>query len=369
MNTFAPFLFIFVGALFSSSAGADELRLSRSELRALGLKPVLNNRASGNIAYAEPARGTEWPIVFKSQAASIAQNYVQHQDYGTGQYYHGGCDLRTEPYSAARAPIAGKLEAGYYGYETASDGQDTKWWKPWDGKPTASLYFEIAVIDEAGYRYEMHHVNPLTLPSDIVALLNADLTKPGTAKVEAGRILAYVAKWPSEYDHVHFNLIRPDGLHMNPERYSVPVSDHEAPRIIGVYSVDAKGKVGELREGGRLPVGIRELVVATTESRDGNEYVQTPPYVFLIFSTGEKAGWDFRNWLGDATGKWVDIRNFFRDEIRTPSRKTIRNTGNYGVGQFLIRVPVPAGAAGSFRLSVGDTAGNLAEMTGILGSR
>ncbi len=344
-------------ALSVSSVLADERILSEKELLTLGLKPVARVRVNKK-TLTDPERGAPWPVTFKSQAASIAQNYVQYQNYGTGQYYHGGCDLRAEPYSEMRAPVSGKLEAGYYGYKTESDGSDTKWWKAWDGKPTDSLYFEVAVVTDTGYRYEMHHVNPKTLPGDIVSLLNAGIKNPGSVRVEAGRLLAYVSKWSSEYDHVHYNIVRADGVRMNPEQFSVEVTDTQAPKILETYAIDSKGKGVPLVEGASVPKTSNELVVLTTESRDGNQYVQTPTYLSVVFESGEASGWDFRTWLADANGKWVDIRNFFIPSLRTTTRKTVSTYGNYGEGQFLIRLPLPLNATGRFQLIVGDTAGN-----------
>lgn len=325
----------------------------------MGLRPV---SFSKTWRATDPEPSTPWPITFQDQGHSIAQNYVQHQDYGGGQYYHGGCDLRTVADSWAIAPVSGILEAGYYGYDTQADGQDIKWWKPWDGHPYESLYFEIAIVADTGYRYELHHVNPMNLPDETVAMLNR-----GGVRVEAGTKLAHVAKWPSDYDHVHFNIIRPDGLHMNPEKFSVEVTDHVAPTIMGAYAVENPGsrkeKAYKLVEGGTIPAIARELVVETTETRDGSVYVQTPPYFSLEFASHETSGWDFRTWLGDAHGAWVDIRTFFRDFLYTPDGR-LENTGNYGEGQFLVRLPIPKGARGPFKLKVGDTAGNLAEMNG-----
>lgn len=344
-------------------ASASELVLPREKLKALGLKPTIRGPAPKAAEKSLPARNTLWPVTFKSTAHSIAQNYVQHQNYGDGQYYHGGCDLRAEPRSWAVAPISGTLEAGYYGYETQIDGQDVKWWKPWNGRPTASLYFEVAVTDENGFRYELHHVDPLTLPANVVQLLNESLRTGTPARVEAGMRLALVSKWPTEYDHVHYNIVRSDGVRVNPEFVSqtIPeITDTVAPHLIGVFAITGSGRTLDVAENSRLPRDTVELVVATTETRNGNAYVQTPPFFELAFASGEKSGWDFRQWLGDASGAWIDIRRVFLNEIRTPTQGRLRNSGNYGEGQFLVRIPVPSRAHGAFTLTVGDTVGNSA---------
>lgn len=354
---------IHLGSSFISRVSADELRLPRSELVSLGMKPVKFSPhfslSPSTSPRTEPESGRPWPVTFKSQEHSIAQNYVQHQDYGSGQYYHGGCDLRAEPRSWATAPVDGILEGGYYGYDTEADGQDVKWWKAWDGHPTASLYFELAIITPDGYRYELHHVDPMTLPTDTVRALNT-----GGVRVTSGTKLALVAKWPTSYDHVHYNIVRPDGVHMNPEAYSVEVPDHEAPKILGVYAIQNAGVVLEVSENTTLPKATKEFAVVTTESRDGNGYVQTPPWFDLTFTTGKKSGWDFRKTLSDAAGKWIDIRNVFLEEIRPPHGRRIKNSGNYGKGQFIVRVPMPTDARGDFILSVGDTAGNVSTLHG-----
>ena len=359
MKNFASVALVWLSPLLIPlPASADELVLPAPALRALGLRPVRHAPVLSRATHPDPTPGTLWPVTFKSQAHSIAQNYVQHQDYGGGQYYHGGCDLRTVARSWAVAPIDGVLEGGYYGYETQADGQDVKWWKPWDGSPEASLYFELAVVSDDGYRYELHHVDPMTLPQETVRWLDQ-----GGVRVTAGAKLAHVAKWPGDYDHVHFNLVRPDGVHVNPEAFSqaLPVIvDSIAPRILAAFTIDAQNRVAALRDGARIAANVTEIVVETTETRDGNAYVQTPPLFQARFDSGEVTGEDFRKTLTGADGAWRDIRQVFLPKLRTPSGATIRNAGNYGEGQFLVRIPLPRTAHGPFEVRLEDTAGNAA---------
>lgn len=182
---------------------------------------------------------TLWPVHFESPSATIAQSFVQRQDFG-GQYYHGGCESRAKSGSAVIAPIRGRLEGGYYSYERHADRiAKIKLWRPWDGKPYADLYFELAVIDSLGYRYELHHVDPMTLPASTLKLLNDSLNpalRLRSWKPECKSAASY-ARPNIGYHHIHFNIIAPNGLQMNPEYYTVhsdeaPIKSLHPSRII-----------------------------------------------------------------------------------------------------------------------------------------
>lgn len=346
-----------------ASAIADERVLPREIFQQMGFRPVL--RASRPVR-SFPARGFEaslstglpWPVQFKDEAHTIAQNYVNFQDYGGGAYFHKGCDLRTQPHSWVIAPVSGVLEGGYYGYETHEDGSQTKFWNPWKGDAHPDPYFELAIVTDEGYRFELHHVDVMDLPQETIAALNK-----GGVRVPAGARIGHVLEWNfGDYDHIHYNVFAADGTIINPEAHSVAVRDTVAPAIQGVYALYGNGRVSDVREGLVLDQGVREIVVATTESRNNDAYVQTPPFAGIAFQNGPSFAWDFRESLTAPGGGFPDLRKVFASRLRTPSGQLLRTIGNYGKGLFLMRLPVAQGVSGQFVVRVADTAGNFSQV-------
>jgi hypothetical protein len=197
-------------------------------------------------------------------------------------------------------------------------------------------------------------VDSENLPASTIAALNK-----GHVRVEAGTVIGKINGWafrPYRYDHIHYNIIAPDGTRMNPEYYSEAVPDHTAPNIRGVYGIAEGGNVVPITENAVVNERLKEIVVATTESHDNDAYVQTPPYASLQFS-GSGFAWDFRRTL-TSEGAFPDIRKVFLDELRLPGGRSLSTSGQYGEGLFLMRLPVSASSHGAFTVTVGDTAGN-----------
>lgn len=362
----APFYFctliILAFTLAFGRAQADERVLPLSVIQKMGYRPFNSfpHYRGQRPVRSELPTNLKWPVQFVDAARTIAQNYVNFQQYGFAlPYYHKGCDLRSPAHSVVRAPVTGILEGGYYSYTDNPDGSEIKHWIPWSGKPHNDPYFELAVVTADGYRFEMHHIDSMNLPKETIQALNKD-----NVVVQEGTVIGTVIPWSNDYDHIHYNIFRQDGVVVNPEAYTVSPPDHAAPKIHGVYGVRADGSVIELVNGGTVGP-LQQIIVATTETRDHNIYVQTPPYIGIQFQTRQLFAWDFRKVLLGPDQKWPDIRQVFVAKLKTPSGKTLSTTGQYGKGLFLMRLMVPT-ARGPFVIAVADTAGNTAKFSGVM---
>lgn len=365
--SFRKILLLTLLVFFASPARADERHLSRSELKRLGFQLFSKTHplTKGGDRFRRFRPGSlPWPVQFHDATQTISQNYVQYQNYGDGQYFHKGCDLRAEPGSWVTAPVTGILEAGYYSYQTNEDGSETKFWKPWSGKPHTDPYFELALVTPEGLRFELHHVDSMNLPAFTIEAL-----RKGSQTIQAGTQIGHVFPWGRDYDHIHYNVFAPNGTILNPEFLSTLVRDTEAPKLLGLFAVAADGKLSPVREGETLPGPVREFVLIATESKDQSRFVQTPPYAAVRYESGQRSGWDFRERLLGFDGKWTDIRAVFQPMLRLPNGRTVRNEGNYGKGQFILRIPNPPGAQGRFVVEAGDVAGNISRISATLGAR
>jgi hypothetical protein len=348
-------------SLFCSVARADERVRPASVLLREGYKPAASFAAAGaptSGAKLPAAHALAWPVRFQDARHTLGNIMNQFQPFGD-PYYHGGDDLRVDAGADIAAPVAGRLEAGAYSYATRPDGSLEKFWKPWPqtGDPT---YFEVAVVSDDGIRYEFHHVDRETLPSRIVAKLDA-----GAGRVDKDELLGHAVEFPvAGYNHVHYNVILPDGTRVNPEYASALLPDHLAPVILHAYSVATSGDVAEFG-GGRVAPTASEFVLHVIDKQDSNVYEHPPAYARLKFDDGAETVWDFRRTLTGPSGAFPPLWDFFRESVGGPSGD-FSTEGGYGTGASLVRLKVPAGARGPFTLEVGDVAGNVSTLRGTL---
>lgn len=300
----------------------------------------------------------EWPIRFQSSRYSIGNSMAHFQKYGDGApYFHGGCDLRVQAGEWVIAPVSGRIEAGDYGYSTRPDGSLEKFWKPWPTEGT-TLYFEVAIVDDFGNRFEFHHVTKDSIPAGIVDLINQN------GRVEAGMALAQTAEWPSDkprgipYHHIHYNIISPSGVRLNPEYFSKPIDDEVAPEILKIFFLDKSGSPTEVSNHFRIN-SPQEFVVRVQDRLGEDYYVHPPAKVTLTVENATSLIWDFtENLLSDL--KFPNLFSFYKDALS----KSLVTRGDYNRDVFLIRIPVPENQSGLTRLTFSDLAGNESHVDG-----
>lgn len=358
-----------LAVLFTASAAlANEPIRPRAELLKEGYRPAPLARAQITAVPQEPpSHSLPWPVRFENARHTIGNAMAQFQDYTGEPYFHGGCDLRVARNGAVTAPVAGRLEAGHYSYATNADGSMTKYFKPWPASgPDA--YFEVAITTDNGIRYELHHVDRDSLPRDIVALLDEG-ARGAKPHIEAGRALGTAIEWQNSdtdstlYHHIHYNVIRADGVRINPEWISAPLEDQRKPLIANVYAIaSGTNTARKLSFGETLSTRPTELIVEASDELGTNIYKQTPPRVQFVPDTGNAGGavgWDFTHTLAAPSGRTPDIRNVFAiHQASTAGRLT--TVGNYNARRFYFRIALPSTVANG-RVVVGDGAGNVTE--------
>ncbi len=281
---------------------------------------------------------------------------AQYQPYG-GAYWHGGTDLRVKAGAEVRSPTRGRVEAGHYSYELNEDGSMQKYWKPWP-QQGSDTYFEVAVITDDGTRYEFHHVNRTTLPAQIIRLVEAG------GEVQAGDLLGYAIRWSDgEYHHIHYNVVAPNGIRINPEYTSTSIPDEVAPKINSIHAVMPVGN-SVIFGTGEFVSAPSEFVVDVVDYLGTNIYQHPPQKARLVFDSGEETIWDFTKTLRVSGNMSPHIWEFFKESLRTPGGTVLNTTGGYGMGRTLVRLKVPAGAAGPFRIELSDQAGNKVSANG-----
>lgn len=341
--------------LFTSVSWSAELRMSRSQAINKGFKPtkiVRNAPATQDLA----KNSLPWPVKFIDSKHTIGNSMPEYQNYSNEAYYHEGADLRLTKSGQVLAPVDGFLQGGYYTYVTdPNTGEDKKFTKPiTDGGD--ELYFEITIKTPEGFMFEFHHTNPDTLPKNIY-----DLVLRGGGDIRKGEVIGYAAVWPNSrlgerYDHIHYNLISPEGVYMNPEYYSIAIPDTSAPVIKNIFAIykDKKVEVTD-RKLTALP---NEIIISAIDMKGDNIYPLPPVSVEASWNNLVKVGWDFTQRLLTSTGTFPDIREVFARNLKLSDGRSFTTKGDYTSTVFLYRLKIPANAGSPINISVKDSSAN-----------
>ncbi|MEQ1723070.1 MAG: hypothetical protein ABL930_07820, partial [Pseudobdellovibrio sp.] len=338
-----------------NTAAANELRMSRNEATSKGFKPVKSQRSIS--AYEVPKNSLVWPVKFIDSKHTIGNSMPEYQNYSNEAYYHEGSDLRVSKAGEIKAPVDGFLQGGYYTYVTdPNTGEDKKFTKP-ISEGGDELYFEITIKTSEGFMFEFHHTNPKNLPKNIL-----DIVLRGGGEILKGDVIGYASVWPisrfgERYDHIHYNLISPEGVYMNAEYFSQALSDSSAPVIKNIFAIYKDKKVEVIAK--RLNGLPSELIVSAFDMKGENVYPLPPVIVEASWSDSFKTGWDFTQKLLTTSGLFPDIREVFARNLKLSDGRSFTTKGDYSNTEFLFRLKLPANVQNPITLTVKDISGNV----------
>ncbi len=339
---------------FTLPNNASELRMAKDQALAQGFKPHKINKIQAPADL--PRNSLPWPVKFIDSRHTIGNSMPQYQNYSNEAYYHEGADLRLAQSGEVVAPLDGFLQGDFYTYVTdQSTGEDKKYTKPiTDGGD--DLYFEITLKNAAGFILEFHHVNPNTLPAVI-----RELVLRGGGNVRMGEILGFASVWPNlrfgdRYDHIHYNIISPSGIYMNPEFYSVALPDTSAPVIKNIFAIYKDKKIEVINQ--KLNGMPSEIVISSIDMKGENIYPLPPVFIEATYSENQKVGWNFSQTLLNSFGTFPDIREVFARNLKLTDGRIFSTKGDYTNTVFLFRLKFPPGAAGPIMLTIKDSSAN-----------
>jgi len=170
----------------------------------------------------------DWP--YKRNNMEIMNNISTLQFYGPYPGFHHGLDILSDGEEKVYAPASGKVGTRYY------------------YKRKSPYTYEVSIDLADGYRIELHHIDPRTIPKEIEVLAQEN------GHIEKGTYLGTI------YDstkmgipmHLHTNLVNPDGIYTNPLRRYPKIVDKTAPLINDVF-------IATPNEKGYLKIDAKEL--------------------------------------------------------------------------------------------------------------
>lgn len=242
MNQFRIFFaLLFLSSLSISAQEERIVTFEVDDLAELQYKPDYLDKAHGNNTINSDRVRHAWPF----EALSIGHSMASYQSYRWNQaYFHHGIDIRGDEGTPILAAVGGKVVnvANYY--------QGSRY------------YWEVAILDEQGYLWQYHHVDPESIPQKI-----KDAFK-NKGSVPTGELLGEIVDWPATtygevYTHIHLNVLGKDGVYLNPLHFLSSLGDNQAPQIkdIGILDNNSKPQSGNIaKDDYSLYVEARDLL-------------------------------------------------------------------------------------------------------------
>lgn len=326
-----------------------------------------------------PWEHLDWPVDLQRWPHQLGPNFGQFQDLGS-RYFHGGQDILSFPGAEIRTPVSGVLGGGFYSYKDLPSGHSEKRLVGLDdylegrGEPKwGKRFFEVSVTTPEGYRFEFHHVDPDSLPRNILqGILRAD-------NVYAGEIVGHVIAFDHQafgvdYDHIHYNVFSPENNPINPMQVSKKLKDTSAPRITLLGYGGKQSCRNHLGQFFKLhgpstefvPSNSGFLVVQVSDLIDGNIIAQAPTVFSVEFVGHSRVVYDFRHNLFDAEGHPYDIRKMFQEDMCVGLPEMAIPVPGSTFKQSFMKVKIPENFSGRAIIRASDFAGNFSSKTVII---
>lgn len=353
--------------LINCSAFADIPYHPRAELISRGYQKVEKNISYQRVSTLVDDniyeyRSLPWPIALKREPQQFIGNMHQFQTFTNPSYYHGGVDVLAHEEQVVTTPVSGVIEGVYYSYSDDYFGNAEKFEihlrdivNGFVEQPSDKRYFEVAIIDEQGNRFEFHHINPDTLPDEIRQKILL-----GDSWVSAGTIIGSVIDFRSrrgkiDMDHLHYNIVNHQGYYLNPFHFSKTINDDSPPQLTNIYAAKKSfcHQTPELVEfSDDHPLETEKMIVVRTLDLIGKElFSQAPMIIHAKFSDGEEFMWDFSTSIVDQTGNRPWIREVYLHSKCIAGLGELRASNN---SDFYFKIPVPSRFHGSIEVTVYD---------------
>lgn len=328
--------------------------------------------AKAEISLPYEPNSLRWPVDLQSPNNLLGNVLAQYQHYYDSQnrYFHGGCDLVVNGDDTVFSPVSGRVEAGYYNYRYPEHGHPEKIWHSL-GSPQAESsdfrkfmtgYFEVAIIDDNGFRFELHHIDRDSVSAELFRRVKTG--EKILAGTPIGKVYDLGMKTNGQnYKHIHYNIISPEGLRVNCEWVSESLNDTISPSILAVYALYEDGKSVKVESGSKIEKPL-EFAVQIEDIKNDNPFIHQPHIINIKFDSNTSFEWDFSKSLSLPDSSRPNLFDFFVEKIELKSGEIIETTGDYKNFIFLNRLPVAEGVIENYEIQVQDANGNRTSFSG-----
>lgn len=219
-----------------------------------------------------------WPV----KVLSIGHTMASYQSYGmvSSAYFHHGLDIRADAGSDVIASRGGKV-VNVENYE-----------------PGQKEYWEVAILDDDGFLWQYHHIDPNSIPSSV-----HDAFKKGD-RISDGTKIGTVVYWPivsygERYHHVHLNILGSGKEYVNPFAFLQPLKDTVGPEIASIMLVQNGKKVSGNSVSGSYTIAaeLRDWILSDVFTVPPNEIK------FSVDGAPMQTMWKFEKLPGGASNK------------------------------------------------------------------
>ncbi len=279
--------------------------------------PAYLSQATG-VLRAEETHRYKWPV----KLLSIGHSIASYQNYGGGApYFHHGLDVRADVGAPVFAAVGGKV-VNVENYQ-----------------PPMAVYWEVAILDDAGFIWQYHHIDPNSIPQNI-----HDAFQSG-GSVPAGTQIGSVVYWPEvtfgeRYHHIHVNVLGAGKKYLNPFAFLEPLHDTQGPQVeeIGILKNGRKFEGDEASGNYSLYAEVSDLILH-------DKFIVPPHFIgFQMDGAPVQTVWSFDSLPGGASDTEY-VHDFFVKSM---------TCGNYVCRKLVVDLGFKPGSHLTFPQTIGQ---------------
>ncbi|NBX68945.1 MAG: hypothetical protein EBR01_08290 [Proteobacteria bacterium] len=276
-----------------------------------------------------------WPV----KLLSIGHTMASYQRYGGlgGAYFHHGLDIRADAGSDVLASVGGTI----INIENYMPGDPAYW--------------EVAILDRAGFIWQYHHIDRESIPQ---AIFDAYKNK---TPIESGTKLGKVYYWSvttfgERFHHIHLNILGKDKAYLNPFEFLELLPDSTKPEIKDFYLLKNSNPLpGNSVTGPNytIAVEVRDLILSAVF------VVPTHEITISIDGAPPKQVWKFDSLPGGADNE-AFVNQFYAPRLACGDYKCRKPVIDLGFSKTLSQTFPSSPGKHTLELWVSDYNGNSA---------